>query len=253
MMKKCPAPTARAFFAAMAFRPSSFPSTRTRHGPEASQNATPNLIPGTEFTRASWTSSAVLMKWVWPRMTFSASGFSIGTSEMSKGIVNVSPATDKNLVASRGAYATCTRKPDSLRPRSTGHDADARPVVHPDDDRRSRRSRGAVPRRDGDPGPLYGADRPGAEYRGIHGDPVPLVGLPHPAAARGPRRARSPAVQPRSGGPLDEGVRDCGPSACAGRAGVRARRVTRPRGPGGWSTSSRVRETSRRGWAGSRA
>src|SRR5438876_619509 len=62
--KKWPAPTARAFFAASALRLSSFPSTRTRHGPEASQNATPNLIPGTEPTSASYTSSAVLMKWV---------------------------------------------------------------------------------------------------------------------------------------------------------------------------------------------
>src|SRR6266545_1370599 len=33
-------------------------------GPDASQNATPKRMPGTDPTRASWTSSAVLMKCV---------------------------------------------------------------------------------------------------------------------------------------------------------------------------------------------
>src|SRR2546426_189241 len=60
------------------------------HRPEASQNATPNLIPGTDPTRASWTSSAVLMKWVCPRITLSPPGFSIGTSSVSTCIADVS-------------------------------------------------------------------------------------------------------------------------------------------------------------------
>jgi hypothetical protein len=45
---------------------SSVPLQRIRHFPEASQNANPNLIPGTLVTRASWISSTVFMKWIDP-------------------------------------------------------------------------------------------------------------------------------------------------------------------------------------------
>src|SRR5215467_5156798 len=45
-----------------------------RHGPEASVNATPNLIWGEALTRISYKSSAVLMKWVWPRTILAPSG-----------------------------------------------------------------------------------------------------------------------------------------------------------------------------------
>ena len=55
---------------------------RTRHWPEASQNARPNLMPGTAVTSVSWMSSTDLMKWVWPRMKLVASGFSIATIAM---------------------------------------------------------------------------------------------------------------------------------------------------------------------------
>src|SRR4029453_15073091 len=55
------------------------PDHRTRHLPEASQNATPNLIAGTAVTSASWMSSTVLMKWDCPRMKFVVSGLSILT------------------------------------------------------------------------------------------------------------------------------------------------------------------------------
>src|ERR1035437_5431167 len=51
--KMCPAAMALAFFAANTFNPSSLPSTRVRHGPDASLNATPNFICGTVFTMAS--------------------------------------------------------------------------------------------------------------------------------------------------------------------------------------------------------
>jgi hypothetical protein len=51
----------------------------SRHLPEASQNASPNLIPGTAVTSASWMSSTDLMKCVRPRMKLISSGFSILT------------------------------------------------------------------------------------------------------------------------------------------------------------------------------
>src|SRR6266571_4325316 len=57
--KKCPAPTANAFRAASSLSEGSFPSVRTRHGPDASQNATPKRMPGTDppaaaRARRSW-------------------------------------------------------------------------------------------------------------------------------------------------------------------------------------------------------
>jgi hypothetical protein len=58
---------------------SAVPDQRTRHFPDASQNATPNLMPGMAPTSASWISSTVLMKWVWPRMKLVSSGFPILT------------------------------------------------------------------------------------------------------------------------------------------------------------------------------
>src|SRR5512137_382231 len=78
-MKLCPAPMARAFSLAKSIMAESVPVQRTRHLPEASQKARPNLMPGTAPTRASWMSSTDLMKWVWPRMKLVSSGFSILT------------------------------------------------------------------------------------------------------------------------------------------------------------------------------
>ena len=78
-MKLCPAASASAFFSASAINAASVPELRTRHLPDASQNARPNLIPGAAPTRASWMSSTDLMKWVWPRMKLVASGLSIRT------------------------------------------------------------------------------------------------------------------------------------------------------------------------------
>jgi len=49
----CPAPMAVAFRAATVRSISSLPSTRVRHGPDASLNATPNFICGTAVTMAS--------------------------------------------------------------------------------------------------------------------------------------------------------------------------------------------------------
>jgi hypothetical protein len=44
------------------------PDQRTRRLPEASQNASPNIMPGTAPTSASWMSSTLLLKCAWPRM-----------------------------------------------------------------------------------------------------------------------------------------------------------------------------------------
>ena len=63
----------------------SVPDQRTRHLPDASQNASPNLMPGTAPTRASWRSSTDLMKCVCPRMKLIASGLSILTVESCMG------------------------------------------------------------------------------------------------------------------------------------------------------------------------
>src|SRR5215510_14071511 len=79
MRKLCPAATASAFLVARAIMASSLPLQRTRHAPDASQNASPNLIPGTALTRASCRSSTDLMKCDWPRMKLIVSGLSIVT------------------------------------------------------------------------------------------------------------------------------------------------------------------------------
>src|SRR5712691_7821952 len=79
MRKLCPADTARAFWVARAIIASSFPLQRTRHAPDASQNASPNLIPGTVLTRASCRSSTDLIKCDWPRMKLIVSGFAMVT------------------------------------------------------------------------------------------------------------------------------------------------------------------------------
>src|SRR5262247_66294 len=79
MRKLCPAATASAFVVARAIMASSLPLQRTRHAPDASQNASPNLMPGTVLTRASCRSSTDLMKCDWPRMKLMVSGFSIVT------------------------------------------------------------------------------------------------------------------------------------------------------------------------------
>src|SRR5271166_4261585 len=68
-----------AFFFASSIKAASVPDQRTRHLPDASQKASPNLMPGTAPTIASWMSSTDLMKWVWPRTKLMSSGFSIFT------------------------------------------------------------------------------------------------------------------------------------------------------------------------------
>src|SRR5271165_5499323 len=78
-MKEWPAPMAAAFVFAISIMAGSVPDQRTRHLPDASQKASPNLIPGTAPTSASWMSSTDLMKCVWPRMKLVSSGFSIFT------------------------------------------------------------------------------------------------------------------------------------------------------------------------------
>jgi hypothetical protein len=78
-MKECPAPMAMALFRASSVMAGSVPDQRTRHLPDASQKASPNLIPGTAPTSALWMSSTDLMKCVWPRMKLVSSGFSIFT------------------------------------------------------------------------------------------------------------------------------------------------------------------------------
>src|SRR6516225_6954906 len=70
---------ATAFFLASSVMAGSVPDQRTRQLPDASQNARPNLMPGTAATRASWRSSTDLMKCVWPRMKLVASGLAIFT------------------------------------------------------------------------------------------------------------------------------------------------------------------------------
>ncbi len=52
-MNECPAPIASALRCASPIRSSSLPAHRTRQGPDASQNASPNFNPGTEPTSAS--------------------------------------------------------------------------------------------------------------------------------------------------------------------------------------------------------
>src|SRR5581483_2298011 len=79
MMKEWPAPMVPAFFLANSVIAGSVPDQRTRHLPDASQKASPNLMPGTAATSASWMSSTDLMKWVWPRTKLVSSGFSIFT------------------------------------------------------------------------------------------------------------------------------------------------------------------------------
>src|SRR5215470_8844233 len=79
MRKLCPAATASAFVVARVIMASSLPLQRTRHAPDASQNARPNLMPGTALTRASCRSSTDLMKCDWPRMKLMVAGLSIVT------------------------------------------------------------------------------------------------------------------------------------------------------------------------------
>src|SRR5215813_5361265 len=78
-MKEWPAAMAAAFFLASSVMPGSVPDQRTRRLPDASHKASPNRMPGTAATSASWMSSTDLMKCVWPRMKFVSSGFSIFT------------------------------------------------------------------------------------------------------------------------------------------------------------------------------
>src|SRR5262249_6751209 len=85
MRKLCPAATASAFLVARAIMASSLPLQRTRHAPDASQNASPNLMPGTVLIKASCRSSTDLMKCDWPRMKLMVSGLSIATVVSSMG------------------------------------------------------------------------------------------------------------------------------------------------------------------------
>src|SRR5260221_711142 len=79
MIKLWPGPMACRFFFANSIIAESVPLQRMRHLPDASQNASPNFIPGTAETSVSWISSIVLMKWLWPRMKLVGPGFSILT------------------------------------------------------------------------------------------------------------------------------------------------------------------------------
>src|SRR5215470_9605334 len=96
-------PQARAWALAMAALRnwSSLPSARVRQGPEDSLNASPNLACGTVFTTASYMSSAVLMKCVWPRMMLVSSGNFIRTDSSSS--INLLPTANTNIGAQRPA------------------------------------------------------------------------------------------------------------------------------------------------------
>src|SRR5690349_20734659 len=78
---------------------SSLPSARVRHGPEDSLNASPNLACGTVFTTASYMSSAVLMKCVWPTMMLVSSGNLIWTD--SNSIIGFSGAANCGAIIAR--------------------------------------------------------------------------------------------------------------------------------------------------------
>jgi len=52
-MNVCPAAIVCAFFRASSIMAGSVPDQRTRHLPDASQKATPNLMPGTDATSVS--------------------------------------------------------------------------------------------------------------------------------------------------------------------------------------------------------
>src|SRR3990172_4050425 len=80
----------------------SVPDQRTRHLPEASQNASPNLMPGTAATSASCRSSTLLMKCVCPRIKLMASGFSI-LRVVSSISASYDPANDQAAVATESA------------------------------------------------------------------------------------------------------------------------------------------------------
>src|SRR3990167_1388959 len=75
----CPAAMLLAFRIAISLRVLSFPSALTRHGPEASQKAIPNLIPGMALIMTSYKSSAVLIKWVWSMIILAPAGISMTT------------------------------------------------------------------------------------------------------------------------------------------------------------------------------
>jgi hypothetical protein len=76
-MKVCPELNLKAVSKASLLNSSSFPSCLTRHLPEDSQKAKPNFMFGTEFTKASYISSTVFMKWLCPMIIFIPSGGSI--------------------------------------------------------------------------------------------------------------------------------------------------------------------------------
>src|SRR6266851_10137610 len=79
----CPAPSSCAFRMAALRSSLSLPSARVRQGPEDSLKASPNLACGTVLTTASYMSSAVLMKCVWPTMMLVSSGNLIRTDSNS--------------------------------------------------------------------------------------------------------------------------------------------------------------------------
>src|SRR2546427_10612891 len=225
-MKKWPAPTASAFFAASDFRLSSFPSTRTRHGPDASQNATPNLIPGTDPMSASWMSSAVLMKCVWPRITFNPLGYldrdefrldrhrqCIGPRELSLLLAEV----EVRYVHAEGT---------GIGIASESHGGNQGVVDDPRQRRRPGGARGPRARGDGDSSALREPRRSGTFRRGIHGDPVPAAGLAPAATAWSARGARSASRVPGPRRQLDQGLRGRRPAACARGHRPRARRMT---------------------------
>ncbi|VVC01354.1 Uncharacterised protein [uncultured archaeon] len=73
-MNVCPHPSLSASFSACLVSSSSLPSLRTSRFPDASQKASPNFNPGELSASVSYKSSTLFMKWVWPKITFPASG-----------------------------------------------------------------------------------------------------------------------------------------------------------------------------------
>src|SRR5574340_351972 len=105
MRKLWPAPMASAFVRADAVKASSVPLQRTRQGPDASQNANPNLVPGTAVTSTSCRSSTVLMKWAWPMIRLTSSGFWIG---IALNVIAIGYLSCSELIASGSHPSTPT-------------------------------------------------------------------------------------------------------------------------------------------------
>ena len=99
MTNMCPAPTAWALRAAIVCKAWSLPSTRIKHGPDASLKAIPNFMPGTVLTIASYRSSTVLMKWLCPKMRLPFSGISSRIALRSMVLLCPRPSIQPNRVS----------------------------------------------------------------------------------------------------------------------------------------------------------